>query len=285
MTGKKASPKTARKEMLMAKDRFRFLDYYNDWVTEACWAPDDILNDKAKYHVLKLFTSDELRKAGGSKKKWIENIFERKGRKTYYRYSGGLPYRIDHLSMMIWTIEKLRSYNDQFSMKQIVYLYILLSHYIADAHVPMHCDLRDDKPTRPSTKKPKLRYYNGNYHSKIEGDWEKSILPIGYDMGIFPDILSRPEDGKYTDILSFDEGDLDDGTIKVKIIPKKQFYDYVKNICIQSKERGFEMIPLEDPTLDENKLRELTRPIFADCIGSMISIWAYIWRQRWEDMD
>ncbi|MBN1460586.1 MAG: hypothetical protein JXA57_13715, partial [Armatimonadetes bacterium] len=45
----------------------------------------------------------------------------------------GLPYKVDHLAHIIADMSKLRAYNDHFQQRQIMYLYIMISHYIVDA--------------------------------------------------------------------------------------------------------------------------------------------------------
>ena len=57
--------------------------------------------------------------------------------------------------------------------------------------------------------------------------------------------------------------------------------DFMIRICINSKERGLKLFPIENPNnMQENKLKELTRKIFADSIGNLVSIWVSIWYQN-----
>lgn len=140
------------KERNIAKERYRILKYYENLITEASWAPDDVLHDNDPYHIFKLFTDDEFPDHG-----LIDKTKFERDNVIYYKFAGGLPYRVDHLAQQIIDMSKLRDYNDQFNLKQIMYNYLLLSHYIVDAHVPMHCDLRDDPPSRSRDTEPSRR--------------------------------------------------------------------------------------------------------------------------------
>jgi hypothetical protein len=97
--------------------------------------------------------------------------------------SGGLPYKVDHLSRVIADLRKLRAYNDQFSQRQIIYLYLLASHYVVDACVPMHCDLRDDPPSEEESSKPRGSYFPPSLHGQVEELFERAVprpvRPVG----------------------------------------------------------------------------------------------------------
>jgi hypothetical protein len=98
--------------------------------------------------------------------------------------SGGLPYKVDHLARVIADMRKLRAYNDQFSQRQIIYMYLLISHYVVDACVPMHCDLRDDPPSAGDTDKPKGSYFPASLHGQVEELWERAVAPKVPSTGI-----------------------------------------------------------------------------------------------------
>ena len=189
---------------------------------------------------------------------------------------------------------KLREYNDRFQLRQIIYQFMLLSHYIADAHVPMHCDLRDDPPkkkqTDPSrrsgTDKPEGKYLKESAHGKLEGIWEKAAVPVAIKEKIIERSWGKqdPKPTNYSDAVTFTLDDCDkNGIIKTTIIPKYGLMNFMIDLCIKTKQRSLELFPLDDPkNLQSDLLEETTREIFADCIGNLISIWRYIWL-GWRD--
>ncbi len=236
--------------------------------------PDDILNDKGLYHTFKLFTDDEFTDCEDYAKETHVS-----DNKKYYRATGGggLPYKVDHLHRIIRDMIKLRDYNDSFSMQQVMYQLLLLSHYVVDAHVPMHCDIRDDEP---SSKKPSGgNYYKTSWHGKIEKLWDEACTPVG----ISEDIIDREraQDGtEKTEISPFVTFNIDNdvGEIKTYHIPQNKMMEFVINLCIKSKERSLKLFPIADPNIfQEDKFNALTRDIFASSIGDLISIWICIW--------
>ena len=173
---RRAASSTRTKRRREGKVLQRMLMHYQDAISEASWAPDDILNDKSQYHTFKLFTDRDFPDSRPFAKEVHED--------EYYRASGGggLPYKVDHLARVIADMDKLRKYNDRCSMNQIMYQFLMISHYVVDAHVPMHCDLRDDPPSSRDTTKPRNgEYYSDALHGEIEQIWEDAVTPVAIE--------------------------------------------------------------------------------------------------------
>lgn len=274
---------TIKKYREQGKDLQELLMQHQDMIKEASWAPDSILSDMAQYHTFKLFTEQDF--PGDSA--YAKQVYEtHTATKKYYRASGsgGLPYKIDHLARVISDMNKLRKYNDRCSMNQIMYQYLLISHYIADAHVPMHCDIRDDPPSPSDTNKPGNGiYYSDTEHRKIEKIWENAVDPVATDEGIIrirnkdqknpPDPLSATIKFNVTNKSHCDE-------IIPHVIPNDNLMQYMIDLCIKSKERSLQLFPVQDPThWSPAVLQTMTRDIFADVIGNLITVWIWIWRK------
>jgi len=273
------------KERIAAKQRQRILQYYQDLIEEASWTPDDVLKDNNPFHIFKLFTTEEF---PGHK---LQNKpkFKKEG-VTYYKFSGGLPYRIDHIAQEIITMEKLRKYNDQYDLKQIMYKYLLMSHYIADAHVPMHCDLRDDPPKQSSANdpsrstgsgKPRGKYMKGTAHGDLETIWDNAVTPVAIKEEIIQRnrINQNVEKTEYSERVTFGLKDARKGKdIQVKLIKKNRLMDFMVDVCIESKKRGQKLFPVNNPRKrDDSILPQITHEIFSNCIGNLIAVWRYIW--------
>jgi hypothetical protein len=68
------------------------------------------------------------------------------------------------------------SLSPNYSARQIALTFFLASHYIADAHVPVHCDLRDYNAKKlDGTRERRLPK---PLHSGIEAAWEKSMPTV-----------------------------------------------------------------------------------------------------------
>jgi hypothetical protein len=279
-SGSKASSKRKTEARQRGKILQRLLYYHKDTISEASWTPDDVLRDMALYHIFKLFTDSEFTDCEG----YIKETHTKNG-KYYYRArgGGGLPYRVEHLARVIRDMSKLRDYNDSFSMQQIMYLFFLLSHYVVDAHVPMHCDIRDDKP---SAAKPKEgNYYEESWHAKVEGQWEEACTPVGLEEELFDREQSKHSDVKTTlsKFVTFKHGNRNHRReIKTYYIAPDDLLKFMIDLCIKTKERSLKLFPPAAPNnvLFDDKFNKLTREIFASAIGNLISIWSCIWSQE-----
>ncbi len=273
------------KERRNATELQRIFQYYQELIEEATWAPDDILRDNDPFHIFKLFTDEEFPGHGLQEKQQFKSDGV-----VYYKFAGGLPFRVDHMAQEIINMSKLREYNDQFNLKQIMYQYLLISHYVADAHVPMHCDLRDDPPSKskssqPSRRsgkgKPEGKYMQPTAHNHLEQLWDDAVTPVAIREKIIARTWVKEKD-QPTDLsaqVEFGFHDCQKGKdVKVRVIPKNGLMNFMINVCLQSKKRCQALFPLDSPeTLNKEVLSPVTRDIFSDCIGNLVSVWRYIW--------
>jgi hypothetical protein len=278
-SNRKASSATRSKRRKEGKVLQRMLLHYQDVISEASWAPDDIINDKSQYHTFKLFTEQEF----PNSRPFAREIHQ----DQYFRASGGggLPYKVDHLARVISDMDKLRRYNDRCSMNQIMYQYLLISHYIVDAHVPMHCDLRDDPPSASDTTKPRNgNYYSDALHGKIEQIWEDAVKPVAIKEEIIKAI--REDDDSARTALSpqvefnvTNRGHCNE--IIPYVVPDNDLMGYVIDLCIETKERALQLFPIDDPANWNQQIFDtMTREIFARAIGNLITVWIWIWGER-----
>jgi hypothetical protein len=244
LSGTAAASKTKTKVKAQAVDLQRLLRYHQSSIVEASWAPDDVLCDKVQYHTFKLFTGQEF----PDPEKYTTEFYERNTNK-YYRISGsgGLPFKTDHLARIISDMVKLRTYNDHFSQKQIMYLYMMISHYVVDAHVPMHCDLRDDPPSDTDTTKPRPveRYYSETLHDAIEDLWDKACTPaaVAERIVIADTFYDFYQDTELTPQVRFSLKDKNDlKLIRPYSLTDRSMMDFMIDICVQSKERSLTLI-------------------------------------------
>jgi hypothetical protein len=280
--GKPASSSTRTALRKSGKKLQELLRFHSDEITEASWAPDAVLCDMATYHTFKLFTEQDFPGCA----KFARETHERGGIK-YYRakQGGGLPYKVDHLAHVIADMLKLRAYNDAFSMRQAMYLLVLLSHYVVDAHVPMHCDLRDDPPEAGDKTKPPGtdRYLSEGMHAKIEQWWEDAVIPVAVDEKIM--LPAETDHGKKETDLSklvrmrvTEKADV--ARIKPVTIPDRGLMDFMIDVCVRGKQCSLQLFPpTASPKLDETKFATMTQDIFNQSVSTLISLWVWIWRE------
>jgi hypothetical protein len=256
-------------------------------ILEASWAPDDILNDKARFHTFKLYDKKVLSQPGtNDPKDPVPGTGTVPGTNKLYRGSGGggLPYKVDHLAAIISDLQKLRAYNDNFSVRELTYLYLLISHYVVDAHVPMHCDLRDDPPTPNNKTKPgpRTRYFSNSLHGQVESMWDRAATPVAIQEGIV--VAETYKDHCAPNALSphvtfSPSRPTDRAKIRPTLIPNGALMEFMINRCVASYERSVQIWPPKEPAATyttTNVTPQATTEIFADAIAAVISVWMAI---------
>jgi hypothetical protein len=231
----------------------------------------------ALYHTFKLFSTKDFEDAD----EYGKEPHVKDGH-TYYRAKGGggLAYKIDHLAKILGDIIKLRNYNDNYSLEHVMYMFLLLSHYVVDAHVPMHCDIRDDSPSENKPKKG-IYYEEHDWHGKMEEEWEKACTYTGVNENI-PGMENADRLAVKTDLADKVKFNVLDKShrkeIKTTLFSRNTLMNDAINICIESKERSLILFDPADPVYPSKDLLESkTREIFAAAIGNLISFWACIW--------
>jgi len=262
-----------------AKKLQRLMYAHRDSIIEAAWASDALIHDKRRFHTFKLFKDGifDAQEAKAFRKQTYRDIYHRGSD------SGGAPYKVDHIAAVISDFRKLREYNDNFSTREIQYLYILASHYIVDLHVPMHCDLRDDPPAQENIlgkPGPLTAYFNKSLHGTVEDRWEKAVTPLAIESG-YIDIETHKECSKRTEYSCAVEFDLEEMSHRALIRPvyldDTGIMDFMIDRGICSFERSLEIWPPSEPEYSSRKVtKEITRKIFAEAISSVISVWLAI---------
>lgn len=231
--------------------------------------------------------------------------------KTHPEKGGHLPNRVIALSQTIGDMLKMSDYplafyakkkkssayknvlteqtvkdlslSPNFSARQIALTFFILSHYICDAHMPLHCDMRDY-----GEEKDKTRRLPSSLHSSIEKEWERH----------FPEkeILSLHEQTKQSVnqvIKSFPESSI------VKIDSSKE-YSLESKISLIAQDEWQEMVyiarvsyalsrhwirkPYKDVSamiedIGEDEFEKVTNYIFHDAVQSIATIWCKAWQR------
>ncbi len=66
--------------------------------------------------------------------------------------------------------------------------------------------------------------------------------------------------------------------IRATSIPARGLMDYMITLCTRTKRRSLELFPVDSPSeWDKGAFPGLTRRVFADAIGDLVSVWVWIW--------
>jgi len=289
-----------------------FISAHPSTFVRGAWFPDTIIKDNVQ---------------GGHT--WKYSLDEANGRTVNYRPPGhnrclpfvqgeldkkvlldtrtsDLPDRCEALSQMIRDIiritNKIKSgdvlvFNDS----QVAVAFLMLSHYVSDAHVPVHCDKRD--------------FYDPSHiHPDLEGYWESQIKRY-YNVSTKTQQFDLDEEGNLQ--LKAGARDYEESILYKcdEILAQSpwqnmnttnqhwraflgrgnnNFWDYLVSVCSVSFHLSVLMFPLQPPSgVNYNTVRIMrTEPfrekvieyspyILADAINSVALLWLAAW-ERWE---
>jgi len=275
---------------------------HKDGVTQGAWYPDLVIKDMANSHVLKLTPSDEA-----------SNKFNRLPT-TYLNYKYGkssplkkksftvekddnLPARCESIAHSVIDHLKIQESEDKGAPvsptdNQIALLLFMLSHYVADAHMPFHCDSR--------------RFSEGkNLHGHIEGEWDDMIrrhyqidennerflyTPSGYPLRD----LSIDSEYQSSFLKRVDDVLRDRRFIMSWGAKNNNVWDFMSAICQHSYLLSYCFIPEQyDHTnvtsenwrsLGSLSFDKFSVAVLSDAIDSIARVWFRVWRRylKWE---
>ncbi len=294
--------KLTDEEKPIAKNLVRFFKDHKDDVIQGAWYPDQIIKDMAESHVLKItpgqngvsefrkLPSTSLLQTYGKKSDLFQKSFS-------VNKNDNLPNRCEALSHSIVDNLKIQQSEEKGSPVSITDNHLalrmfMLSHYIADAHMPLHCDNR--------------AFSSGiNLHDLIEKDWEDAIkkyflLDIEnerflYDKKGFPH-FDEKEGGNYK--LSYFQK-LDDELGKRDFITgygngNDNVFEFMNSVCQYSYLLSYLFIPKEYneknvvsakwKNIGKISFDEYSVAILTDAVDSIARVWFRVWRRylKWK---
>jgi hypothetical protein len=281
------------------KHSLSLIDWFmdnRDFVMQGAWYPDAIIKDMATSHVHKYSSGTSKVMPKRRKLPGEYNIYNI-GKETlkditeYHVVKGNLPDRCDALVHSIVDNLKMQESEQKGSPisptdNHVATLFFMLSHYIADAHMPLHCDER--------------RFSDGdNIHAHIEKLWDEEIK----DCYEIDSDNERFRYDKYGYPLKIADNDLCNW-LEQEIVGRKfttgwgsgngNTWDFMSAITQYSFLTSYKMIPKEydetNLTWDDFKnlntgynLIDYNKYILIDAIDSIAKIWLRTWTKyrRW----
>ncbi len=275
-----------------AQTLIKWFKSHRDFVLQGSWYPDSIIKDMATSHVLK-YKPDESSKENRFRKLPSEYNLFRIGKtsqfykKTYAIEGGNLPDRCEALAHSIVDNLKMQESEDKGSPisptdNHIATLFFMLSHYIADAHMPLHCDVRSfsDKD---------------DIHAHIEKEWDDVIqkcFDIDYDNErFFYDASGYPLKKSSNTLVDWLEQEITSRPFSASWgIDNDNTWDFMAAITQYSYLTAYKMIP---ESYNENNLNwtsfkglntgisfdEYSKYILIDSIDSISKVWLRVWNK------
>jgi hypothetical protein len=276
---------------------------HKDGVIQGAWFPDSVIKDMASSHVLKFTPAD------GTALKF------RRLPATYLSYQYGksspvrkkaftidkndnLPDRCESIAHSVIDHLKIQESEDKGSPvsptdNQVALLLFMLSHYIADAHMPFHCDSR--------------RFSEGDdLHGHMEGEWD-DIIKRHYQIDESNERFFYDPDGYPLRDLSNDQ-EYQSSFLKTvdDVLRDRKFilswgagngnvWDFMSAVCQHSYLLSYRFLPPQyDHTnvtlgnwqsLGSISFADLSVGIFSDAVDSVARVWFRVWRRylKWKE--
>jgi hypothetical protein len=171
-----------------------------------------------------------------------------------------------------------------FSARQIALMFFIISHYITDAHMPLHCDLRDFGGDRS-----KMGRLPGDLHPSIEELWEsyfptKETLVLHEHLRLSIDevVSSLPD----RSIIEIDTNDRYRLTSRISRTAGDEWQEMV-HIARTSYAVSRKWIdaPYEDvddliaSPAKREEFKDVTNRIFHDAVESVARLWLTAWQR------
>lgn len=284
-----------------ADELIRWLRNHRDGLIKGAWYPDMVFKDMANSHVLK-FTPDAKGKSE-FRRLPPHSLFYKAGRESPLY---GKPYSVDpHDNLPVRCEAWAHSIVDNLKIQeteekgspivpsdnQIASSLFILSHYVADAHMPLHCDSRSFSSGK-------------DLHAKLESVWEHEIEDhfeldkqnerFLYDPEGYP--LRRASDYSQSFLKQVDEGlssrpfstEYGDGNRSVE--------EYMWAVCQYSYLLAYRFIPQQYDAKDVDMkhwqslpgssipLDKLSTIVFSEAIDAIARVWLRVWRRynKWK---
>ena len=296
----KVKPTLSAKDQKKAANLIRYLKENNDGVIQGAWLPDSVIHDNSTGHIYHLRIAEEnenylqgqhnLPSSLQCYKKINQNF---ETLKLHRDEKTILPDRCQALSYVIRdqlkVTEKIgrKKFGIGSSIiptnNEVAMNFFMLSHYIADAHMPLHCD---------------FRAFDDDIHSKIEDFWEKEIKKwyalhgTTQDKQFVLDVNGYPKlqntKGFEDSFLGILDKKIESSNFVVSLGQKNSnVYDYMADVCYYSYLLSITLIDREiGQNLSINqfvgefapKYEELAVDFLFDAIDSTARVWLKSWR-------
>jgi len=276
-----------------AQSLVKWFKDYRDFVIKGAWYPDAVFKDMASSHIIKYNPLPDVPRTQkyrvlrdtSEMKKWAEKSpvysmeFEIQGGNCADRCEALSHGIVDSLKMLY-----LEDKGNPISPtnNHIANRFFILSHYVADCHMPLHCD------NRPFSS-------GSNLHGVIEKNWEEQVLG-SYNLDkdnlrFFYDPAGYPlHTEKVTSLMQRVEAAIEEREFVYEWpTGSDNAWDYMSSVSQYSYYMSYVMLPMGyDPKTkvkDFKKsdtylnLDEYSFAILFDAIDSIARVWLHAWHR------
>ena len=275
-----------------AKSLVHWFKNYRDFVVQGAWYPDEVFSDQGSSHSRKLRVDKNSLEYPKfmtlPKSMQVYNLMKSSKlfEEPYMEVKGNVCDRCDAMAHTIVDNFKIQYREEKGnpigpSSTHMAMRFFIMSHYIADAHMPLHCD---DRPL-------------DGLHGPIEENWENQVFDsyrIDEDNRRFfydPDGFPLATDNMSDMIKKVEENIVKRPFIYSWCGKDYSTRDYVMAVTEYSYLMAHEMVPDEILPKDSNKYTwgkykkeevfkrfdEYSAMLMADAIDSIARAWLHVW--------
>ena len=267
-----------------------FMDY-RDFVIQGSWYPDEVFKDMSTSHIVKYspsnngpYTTFGNLPATHSIYTMMKEHLAELG--TPYKHeSGNCADRCEAFAQSIIDNFKMLYKEDRgcpiaTTGNHIAMRFFILSHYVADCHMPLHCDVRS--------------YSDGkNIHSAIENEWEKVVKasykidndnnrffydPEGYPLHLNPSQFAKDvENDISTRKYIHKWGDGNNNIWDFMSVVSQYSYLFSRYLIPESFGNEQTMTSFKKKTEWGRNFDKYSKMIIGDAIDAVARIWLHVW--------
>ena len=272
-----------------AKSLVRWFMNYRDFVMQGAWYPDAVFCDMGKSHGVKYepVESDETNYPFKELPDTMSvyNLMKAESalyKKQFHIVKGDLCDRCEAMAHTIVDNFKILTREDKGnplspSANHMAMRFFILSHYIADAHMPLHCDARSLSKIHADVEKQWENYVDASY------EIDKRNSRFFYDSDGYPNI-------KEETLVPMIEA------VEKNILERPFEYDwgkegsstwtYMSTITEYSYLLAYQMFPMGfkdttwktySKTEEAKRFQEYCTLLMTDAIDSIARVWLHVW--------
>ena len=274
-----------------AKALVRWFKDYRDFVIQGAWYPDEVFKDMATSHIIKYEPAADGPFTKFSKLPSTHHIYQMMVKKSslYGKpYAGGIGNcadRCESISHSIVDNFKMLQREDRgcpitTTSNHIAMRFFILSHYIADCHMPLHCDIRpfsDGRDIHGAIEKKWEEHVNKSY--KIDKDNNRFYYdPNGYPLHLNPTpFVQTVEEDVATRKYVHSWGGDNENTWDFMSAVSQYSYLFSYYLIPENFKNTQSMDEFMDQTEWGHDFDKYGKMNFGDAIDSIARIWLRVW--------
>ena len=273
-----------------AKSLVKWFHDYRDFVIEGSWYPDEVFKDMSTSHIIKykpvkVGKEPEFKKLPKTMQMYTLGQKSDFYKKPFSIESGNCADRCESIAHSIVDNFKILRMEERgnpltTTNNHIAMRFFILSHYIADCHMPLHCDNRSFSS-------------GANIHGFIETQWDNQVKK-SYSIDTANNRFFYAPDGyplvtKMTPLMQAVEDDvLNREYLHTWGSGNGNTWDYMSAISEYSYLMAYRLIPEEYKEAELTKeiymateayshFEEYSRIILCDAVDSIARVWLHVW--------